>query len=95
MFAAFSINDGVVFASFIDLSAQTINWISLSQFGELVFLYFPHFLICAGLILFIAIVSPVVLSFVSFRNDAEMLKLHRTQNIFIQTLRLSVDKNFR
>lgn len=76
---------------FVDISLQFYDWNSISQFGELVFLYFPHFLICAGLILFIAIVSPVVLSFVSFQNTATGT---RTQNIFEQTLRLSIDKNF-
>ena len=79
----------------MDFSLQSPDWSSISQFGELVFLYFPHFLICAGLILFIAIVSPVVLSFVSFNNgDMRTLEVKCTQDIFTQTLRLSVDKNF-
>lgn len=91
---AFSANSGSGAVYFIDLSSQIPEWTSLSQFGELVFLYFPHFLICAGFILFIAIVSPVVLSFVSFKAGAVPSTAKRTQDIFVQTLRLSVDKNF-
>lgn len=90
---AFSVNGADTLPYFIDLNNQTMEWVSISQFGELVFLYFPHFLICAGLILFIAIVSPVVLSFVSFQSYVRG-SFSRTQNIFEQTLRLSVDKNF-
>lgn len=81
-------------AVFTDFARQTVGWNSVAQFGELVFLYFPHFLILAGVILFIAIVSPVVLSFVSFVGSRSSRPIHRTQNIFVQTLRLSVDKNF-
>lgn len=91
---AFSSNLEIGAVFFVDLNSQIPEWTSLSQFGELIFLYFPHFLICAGLILFIAIVSPVVLSFVSFRSTETSLVIKRTQDIFTQTLRLSVDKNF-
>ena len=90
-FSTSSIEAGVVFT---DFAHQTLGWNSVAQFGEMVFLYFPHFLIFAGLILFIAIVSPVVLSFVSFAGLRLDMPVHRTQNIFLQTLRLSVDKNF-
>jgi len=85
---------------FLDLINQTQEWNSISQFGELVFLYYPHLLIVAALVLFIAIVSPVVLSFISYAGHSvglnvvsHPLKVHK-QNIFLQTLRLSVDKNF-
>jgi NADH-quinone oxidoreductase subunit J len=93
--AAFSPSDGASLPYFTDFNSQSFEWSSISQFGELVFLYFPHFLICAGLILFIAIVSPVVLSFVSFSySGPNSVAGKRTQDIFLQTLRLSVDKNF-
>jgi len=56
----------------------------------------------AALVLFVAIVSPVVLSFISYvgrdYKSSELIRSGvsvRRQNIFLQTLRLSVDKNFR
>jgi len=80
---------------FFDFGHQLLEWTSISEFGELVFLYFPHLLILAGLILFVAIVSPVVLTFISFApSAAALVRFHRTQDIFQQTLRLSIDKNF-
>jgi NADH-quinone oxidoreductase subunit J len=81
-------------ASFIDLSYQLGGWNSISQFGEVVFLYFPHLLILAALILFVAIVSPVLLTFISFSVGRNRGYVLRRQEIFLQTLRLSVDKNF-
>ena len=80
--------------TFVNLSYQVTNWNSISQFGELVFLYFPHLLIVAGLILFVAIVSPVLLTFITF-NRYGTGKFIKKQDIFLQTLRLSVDKNFK
>lgn len=80
---------------FIDLLPQTSEWASISQFGELVFLYFPHLLLIAGLILFVAIVSPVILTFVNFTKITVTPKLLKQQDIFLQTLRISVDKNFK
>lgn len=87
---------------FLDLANQSIAWNSISQFGELVFLYYPHLLMLAALVLFVAIVSPVVLSFISYvgrdYKSSELIRSGvsvRRQNIFLQTLRLSVDKNFR
>lgn len=82
---------------YLSLEKQTLDWTSISQFGELIFLYFPHLLILAALVLFVAIVSPVLLTFVSFAsvtNPASRSVKPRRQNIFQQTLRLSVDKNF-
>lgn len=77
---------------FINLLGQTNEWSAISQFGELVFLYFPHLLIMAGLILFVAIVSPVLLTYITFSQQATNI-FARKQDIFAQTLRLSVDKN--
>lgn len=55
----------------------------------------------AALVLFVAIVSPVVLSFISYASITNTLNtgdsnktIIRRQNIFLQTLRLSVDRNF-
>lgn len=81
-------------ADFISMLVQTSDWFSVSQFGELIFLYFPHLLLLAGLILFVAIVSPVLLTFVSFTKTTLTPKLVKKQDIFLQTLRVSVDKNF-
>lgn len=79
--------------NYTDFIHQTTDWNVVSQFGELIFLYFPHLLIFAALILFVAIVSPVVLSFVSFTESSnKTLALSRRQNIFVQTLRFSVDR---
>jgi NADH-quinone oxidoreductase subunit J len=79
--------------NYTDFIYQTTDWNVISQFGELIFLYFPHLLIFAALILFVAIVSPVVLSFVTFsENDSKILALSRRQNIFVQTLRFSIDR---
>lgn len=63
------------------------------QFGELLFIYFPQLLFFAVLILFIAIVSPVLLAFVVFEPKVLRPKLSeiRQQDIFAQTLRLSID----
>lgn len=80
---------------FINFILQTIEWVSVSQFGEVIFLYFPHLLLVAALILFIAIVSPVVLTFVSFARTNVLVKASKKQNIFAQTLRTSIDKNFQ
>lgn len=78
---------------YVDFTYQTTEWNVISQFGELIFLYFPHLLIFAALILFIAIVSPVVLSFVSFsKGESLNISVRRRQNIFTQTLRFSVDR---
>jgi len=92
--SSFSISPEDTGVIFVDLVRQSNDWTSLAQFGEVIFLYSPHFLIFAGLILFIAIVSPVVLSFISFVRKRSPLSMQRTQSIFSQTLRLSVDKNF-
>lgn len=82
--------------TFIDLIGQTSDWGAVSQFGEIIFLYFPNLLIIAALILFLAIVSPVLLTYVTFyRSSASSaLSVTRRQDIFSQTLRLSVDKHF-
>lgn len=86
---------------YINLIDQSLGWNSISQFGELVFLYYPHLLMLAALVLFVAIVSPVVLSFISYSPITNTLIVRgsnntviRRQNIFLQTLRLSVDRNF-
>jgi len=86
---------------YINLIDQSLGWNSISQFGELVFLYYPHLLMLAALVLFVAIVSPVVLSFISYASITNTLNtgdsnktIIRRQNIFLQTLRLSVDRNF-
>lgn len=64
-------------------------------------MYYPHLLMLAALVLFVAIVSPVVLSFISYSPITNTLIVRgsnntviRRQNIFLQTLRLSVDRNF-
>lgn len=81
--------------TFINLSDQSIEWGSLSQFGELIFLYYPHLLLIAALILFIAIVSPVLLTYITFSASVQKGPvLPKRQNIFRQTLRLSVDKHY-
>jgi hypothetical protein len=60
-----------------------------------VFLYFANLLFIAALVLFVAIVSPVMLSFISFTNTSIAGdSVSRKQDIFLQTLRSSVDKNF-
>ena len=82
------------FPSYVNLGLQTIEWTSIAQFGEAIFLYFPHLLIIASLILFVAIVSPVLLTYITFYQVGVAKKLVRRQEIFTQTLRLSVDKNF-
>lgn len=80
---------------FINLLGQNTDWVSISQFGELVFLYFPHLLLIAGLVLFIAIVSPVLLTYITFNQKVFLHKSPRRQNIFSQTLRSSIDRNFK
>lgn len=78
---------------YVDFTFQTLEWNVVSQFGEMIFLYFPHLLIFAALILFVAIVSPVALSFVSFaRSSTAIFGLGKRQDIFTQTLRFSVDR---
>lgn len=78
---------------YVDLTFQTLEWNVVSQFGELIFLYFPHLLIFAALILFVAIVSPVALSFVSFAQPSmQPFGASKRQDIFMQTLRFSVDR---
>jgi len=80
-------------AGYVDFTFQTLEWNVVSQFGEMIFLYFPHLLIFAALILFVAIVSPVALSFVSFaRSSTTTFGLGKRQDIFTQTLRFSVDR---
>ena len=80
--------------TYINLVDQPVEWSSVSQFGELVFLYFPHLLIIAALILFVAIVSPVMLTYISFVSAGPTKLTPRRQDIFEQTLRSSIDKNF-
>lgn len=85
--------------TFGDLVYQTYEWNSVAQFGELVFLYHPHLLGVATLVLFVAIVSPVLLSFISYPrtnkiSNETLLINSRKQDIFLQTLRASVEKNF-
>lgn len=86
----------VVFLNFLN---QTSEWDMISQFGELIYIYYPHLLLIAALILFVAIVSPVLLTFVSFTRSSEFigssLVSEKTQEIFKQTIRLSVEKNFK
>lgn len=93
---------------FLDFTYQFFQWNAISQFGELLFLYFPHLLIFSALILFVAIVSPVMLTFVSFvtlrfnpekefffKLDSELkTNSRKNQNIFLQTIRSSFDNNF-
>lgn len=85
----FSTNESLITA--INLANQTIEWSAISQFGELLFLYFPHLLFIAALILFVAIVSPVLLTYITFYSSSKRV---RRQDIFTQTLRVSVDKNY-
>lgn len=84
-------SNDVVYTSLIN---QLSEWTSIGQFGELIFLYFTYLLFIAALVLFIAIVSPVMLSFVTFVKRDETPFLQRRQEIFLQVLRLSVDKNY-
>lgn len=82
-------------AIYTDYIFQDTSWNSASQLGELLFIYFPHLLIFSALVLFVAIVSPVVLSFVKFVKIDEAATIRgKKQDIFLQTLRLSIDKNF-
>lgn len=84
---------------YMDYTEIAFEWSSISQYGELIFLYFPHLLILASLILLLAIVSPVLLCYVTF-SKAPLIGVTRKnivskrQDIFSQTLRLSVDINF-
>lgn len=82
--------------TYVDLLSQNPSWSAAAQLGELLFVYYPHLLMFSALILLVAIVSPVVLSFVKFSKNYEHDKLNgsKKQVIFLQTLRLSVDKNF-
>lgn len=75
----------------INFLGQTSDWSAISQFGEVVFLYFPHLLFIAALILFVAIVSPVLLTYITFYRSNKNI---RRQDIFAQTLRISIDKNY-
>lgn len=79
---------------FTNFLLQTSEWFSISQFGELIFLYFPHLLFVAALVLFVAIVSPVVLTYITFAKKLPTSKFIKKQDIFLQSLRNSVDKNF-
>lgn len=82
---------------YTDYTELAFEWSSISQYGELIFLYFPHLLILASLILFLAIVSPVLLCYVNFGRTPIFTRkdvINKRQDIFSQTLRLSVDENF-
>lgn len=81
---------------FANLADQHFEWNVVSQFGELTFLYFPHLLMIAALILFVAIVSPVMLTYITFFGATSSFSLlPKKQDIFTQTLRLSIDVNFK
>lgn len=88
----FSTPSDLISANYVDFSYQTLEWNVISQFGEILFVYYPQLLMLAALILFVAIVSPVVLSFVSFSPEVKNIALSRRQVIFTQTLRCSVDR---
>jgi NADH:ubiquinone oxidoreductase subunit 6 (chain J) len=82
---------------YLNYTEVVFEWSSISQYGELIFIYFPHLLILASLILLLAIVSPVLLCYVSFNRSAPVSSKRvnsKRQDIFSQSLRLSVDVNF-
>ena len=54
------------FSFYIDFTQYLFNWDTTFQFGELLFVYFVNLLFFAVLILFLAVVSPVILTFRSF-----------------------------
>lgn len=68
--------------------------------AEMLYIYYPHLLILISLILFVAIVSPVILNHSNFQSQKSILNIKnkeigkKSQIIFYQTLRRSTDSNY-
>jgi hypothetical protein len=71
---------------YIELIGDNFN---IENLGEVIYIYYPHLFILASLSLFVAIIGPIALSYISFDHDKFFIS--KKQDIFKQTLRHSVD----
>lgn len=77
-------------SSFYFMLNSTIdNYSNIELLGELLFIYYTHLFMFASLILFVAIIGPIVLTFIEYTGYGVSFK---KQDIYRQTLRNSFEE---